>query len=314
MSSDYLLRLRAELLRAGAATQAPRRRTQVARKLRPLAAAVTVAALVATVVLTLPGERRGRTAGETITLTYRVHNGKPAQAAQILRQRLHAAGVGAYVKTTDSTLAVVAPATARADVEALTAPGRLEIFDWERAVLGPDGRPAPSDPEVTGGSDASRAAGQTEAEARARTMDKRKARVLRGSRGWFALTGNPALTNAEISGAHVVEDPGQGSPAVALDLTPAGRHAFRTLTRELARRGADQALPGEPLRGAQHIAFVLDDRILSAPYVNFQEAPDGIDTADGTQISGPTTAKHARLTAALLAAGPLTGALERSTK
>lgn len=314
MSSDYLPRLRTELLRAGAATQAPRRRARVTRGLRPLAAAMTVAALVAIVVLTLPDERRSGTMGETVTLTYRVHDGDPAEAAQILRERLHAAGVGADVKAADGTLAIIAPAAARVDTKALTASGRLEIYDWERSVLGPDGRPAPSDPSVTGGSDAGRAAAQSEAEARARTIDKRDARVFRGARGWFALAGKPALTNADISSARAAEDPAQGSPVVALDLTAAGRQAFRTLTRELARRGADQALPGDPLQSAQHLAFVLDGRILSTPYVNFHEAPDGIDGADGTQISGPTTAQHARLTAALLTAGPLTGTLELVTK
>ena len=58
MSSDYISRLRAELLRAGAAEQAPRRRARAVRRLRPVAAAAAVALVVATVVLTLPGERR----------------------------------------------------------------------------------------------------------------------------------------------------------------------------------------------------------------------------------------------------------------
>ena len=83
MSSDYISRLRAELLRAGAAEQAPRRRARAVRRLRPLAAAVAVALLVATVVLTLPGERRdeipAQDSGDAVTLTYRVQTGDATQ-------------------------------------------------------------------------------------------------------------------------------------------------------------------------------------------------------------------------------------------
>jgi len=57
MSSDYISRLHAELLRAGATEPAARRRARAVRGLRPPAAAAVVAALVAALVLTLPGLR-----------------------------------------------------------------------------------------------------------------------------------------------------------------------------------------------------------------------------------------------------------------
>jgi preprotein translocase subunit SecD len=313
MSSDYISRLRTELLRAGAAEQqAPRRRARVVRRLRPLAAAAAVALLVATVVLTLPGDRRDEipAQGSRDAVTYRVEASNATEAAQILRERLTAAGITAEVTAGDSTLTIAAPASARAGVAALTAPGRLAIYDWERSVLGPDGRPAPTDEVVTGGPSASRAPALTEAEARSRAGKSPGARALQAYRGWFALAGDPALTNADVASARADEDPASGGPTVAFDLTPPGQQAFTALTRELAQRGADQALPGDPLQTSQHLALVLDDRIVSTPFVNWQEAPDGIDGASGASMSGLATPEQARLTAALLSAGPLPSTLQ----
>ena len=84
----------------------------------------------------------------------------------------------------------------------------------------------------------------------------------------------------------------------------------RAYTRELAHRGADQAGSGDPVQTAQHLALVLDDRIVSTPFINWREAPDGIDGADGAYMSGLPTPEQARLTAALLSAGPLPGTLQ----
>ena len=64
----------------------------------------------------------------------------------------------------------------------------------------------------------------------------------------------------------------------------------------------------------QHFAIVIDDRIVSVPYVNFDMAPNGIDGADGAQIQGVQiqgglTPETARQTAAILGTGPLPAAL-----
>ena len=314
MSSDYISRLRAELLRAGAVEHAPRRRARAVRRLRPLAATAAVALLVAAIVLTLPGEPRDEApalnSSDAVTLTYRVQTGDATEAAQILRERLNAAVIAAEVTAGDSTLTITAPDSARAAVTALTAPGRFAIYDWERSVLGPDGRPAPTDPAVTGGRDTSHAAALTEAEARSRAAKSPGARALEGDRGWFALGGDAALTNADVVSPRAGEDSLGGGPVVAFDLTPPGQQAFATLTRELAHRGADQAGTGDPLETSQHLALVLDDRIVSTPYINWQEVPDGIDGADGAQMSDLETAEQARLTAALLSTGPLPGTLQ----
>ena len=148
----------------------------------------------------------------------------------------------------------------------------------------------------------------TEAAARSRAERVAGGRAVQADGGWFALAGDPALTNADVARARV--DRAADSPTVALDLTPAGQQAFRTLTRALARRGADQAVGGDPLQSSQHLALVLDDRLVSVPYINWREAPDGIDGADGAFLSDAPVVEQAQLDAAVLSAGPLPGTLE----
>ena len=46
------------------------------------------------------------------------------------------------------------------------------------------------------------------------------------------------------------------------------------------------------------------------PFIDFREAPDGIDGAAGMQIAGDLTPETARRLAALLSAGPLAAGLE----
>ena len=105
---------------------------------------------------------------------------------------------------------------------------------------------------------------------------------------------------------------GAGEPGVALSFTDEGKTAFHELTRDVARRGADLAVPGVPaIESAQHLAIVVDGRVTALPYINFQEAPDGVDGEGGAQISGGLTLQSARELAAVLASGPPPGALAR---
>ena len=320
MNSDYIPRLRAELLRAGATEQARWRGLRPARALRPLAAAAALALIVVAVVLALPDRRGGETPAEqpagAVHLTYRVAPAGDAtarQAAQVMRERLEAAGVpGAGVSVSSSeSLTITAPERAREDVTALAKRGRLAIYDWERSVLGPRGAPDATDTDVTGGPDAARAAAITRAEAEARVARRpRGGHVVRAlsvaPEGWFALGAGPAISNADIERAARAVDPVYRDPIVTLDFTARGQTAFTTLTRELARRGAARAGDGVGrLEALQHFVIVLDDQIVSAPFIDFRHAPDGIDGASGAQIQGDLTSQTARRIAALLSAGPL---------
>ncbi len=233
MSSDYIPRLRAELLRAGATSTARRRRPRPV--LRPLALAATVALLVVAVVIALPqardDEQPARRA-ETVRLEYRL----PEAAAPIVRARLEAVGVRpAEVTASAGRLTVVVPRESRGVVGALVAPGRFAIYDWEASVLGPDGSPAPTDPDVTGGQDAGHGAALTEAEAKSRAADAGDAVAVHAGERWFALAGPAAITNAQLANARAATDPTMNEPIVALDFTAQGANAF-TRTDPGARR------------------------------------------------------------------------------
>jgi preprotein translocase subunit SecD len=302
MSSDYIPRLRAELLRAGAKSTARRRVTR--RVLAPLA----VAALVAAVVLALPQRDTERTAepNATVRLEYPLRDEAMVPA---LRERLAAAGVApATVTASAGRLSVIVPTRDRDLVPALLEKGELAVYDWEASVLGPDGRPAPTDAAVTGGPDAGRSTAVSKAEADRRAAKHPRAVVVRSgydSERWFALAGPPALTNADLAAAKAGTDPSIREPIVELRLTAGGERGFRDLTRTLAQRGADNALGGDPMQTSQHFAIVVDGCIVSVPFVNWRENPDGIDGGRGLHIAGGLTTETANELAAILSAGPL---------
>jgi len=85
---------------------------------------------------------------------------------------------------------------------------------------------------------------------------------------------------------------------VRLRFTSAGAAAFSRLTRDVAHHGAAQ-------HAMQHIALVLDDRILSVPFIDYKVAPQGIDGARGGQVSGNLTERDTQILAAILSTGPL---------
>lgn len=84
------------------------------------------------------------------------------RSRRILCERLAGFGIAHRVQVASTTLTVEVPS-----VSGLADPsgsagffgvGRVAIYDWEANVIGPSGRPAPADPEVTGGPDAGRGA------------------------------------------------------------------------------------------------------------------------------------------------------------
>ena len=120
MSSDYITRLRHELLRAGASSPSERRSVRVQRALRPLpafAAAAAVAVAAVALVLAWPasdtGERPVEPAKGGVPITFRVEPPTAAeQTAQVMRDRLDLAGVRGATVSVSSTgsLTITAPA------------------------------------------------------------------------------------------------------------------------------------------------------------------------------------------------------------
>jgi len=330
MSSDYIPRLRRELLRAGETTHVRRRRPGLARGLAPLAAATAaLAAMVVVGVLASPAGQSDETAiqraADGASLTYRVAPASAAaaeQTAKVMRARLAAMGIDdAHVSVSagGASLTVAAPASARADVSALTQRGRVAFYDWERSVLGPGGTPAPADESVTGGPDAGRAAGLTRPEAEARAARVPGAHVVRApdfaGDYWFVLGGEPGVSDADIARARPSSDPRTHEPIVLLEFTGPGETAFTAMTQDVARRGADRAADGaSALEANQHFAIVIDDQIVSVPYIEFRMAPGGLSGAAGAQILGGLTERDARAMAAIVTTGPLPAELSSPTR
>jgi preprotein translocase subunit SecD len=318
MTSDYIDRLRNELLRAGASARPQRHRpARLKRAVPTLVTAGAVALVAAALMLTWPAvrtdERPVEPADPGAGQTFRVEpSGAAEQTAQVLRERLAAARVaGADVSVAGDRLTITAPPAEHEAVTALTQPGHVGFYDWERSVLGPGGKPAPTDPETTGNPDAGGSAAVTKAEAEARAAAAPDGRVVRAENGsgWFALGDEPALTDADIAGAESMVIQATDHPIVVVELTARGQTAFTDLTRELAHRGADLAEAGRGIEASQHLAIVIDDRIVAVPFIDFRVAPDGIDGADGAQISGNLTEKTARQMASILDTGALPGRL-----
>jgi SecD/SecF fusion protein len=126
---------------------------------------------------------------------------------------------------------------------------------------------------------------------------------------WYVLRDQPALRGTDIKNPEQSFDNGpggNGQPNVTFDFTGSGRKKWQQTTRIIAQRGSDSFVPGsDPQAAYQHFAIVLDNELISVPYINFRENPDGIDAANGSEISGGFTIQSAQDLANLLKSGAL---------
>jgi SecD/SecF fusion protein len=255
---------------------------------------------------------------------------------------------------------------------------QLAFYDWEKSVIGPNGKPNASDDAVTGGQTAGQpgagaSMSQYEAVKLASTLkptsepddthsglyygvdDKAKTvlcgpqtteaavrescanagkrptsvvkvpegyivvqaeadesdkkAVAAASDSFFVLKDDPALRGTDIKNPEQNTDSGAGGtgqPNVTFDFTDAGRKKWQNTTREIAQRGSANLLPGvDPRAVANHFAIVLDNKLISVPYIDPQQNPDGIDGSNGSEISGGFTIKSAQRLANLLKTGAL---------
>jgi SecD/SecF fusion protein len=104
---------------------------------------------------------------------------------------------------------------------------------------------------------------------------------------WWVLHDNPELTGTEIKDPKQEFDPNTNEPIVTFKFTKKGREAFHEVTRRLAQRGQTRQIPGQPAQASfQTFAVVLDRKVVTRPFIDFNENPDGIDGRTGAQISG----------------------------
>ncbi|HVS28416.1 MAG TPA: protein translocase subunit SecD [Solirubrobacteraceae bacterium] len=305
-----------------------------------------------------------------------------ARAIDIVRQRVDQLGVAEpEIQRAGKDLLIVSLPAVKSAGRAIDQVGKtaqLFFYDWEPNVLGPNGKPAPNDPQVTGGSRAGeggvpqyqavllaakrpptttpqtkpttngeyylvndrqhRVRAGPEESARNLLADIPRGRqpgdrVVHVNRGtvvvqaedrrpkavqrkapldqYFVLNDAPVLKGTDISNpAQNFESPGgagNGPPDVTFDFASGrARNAFHKVTRAIAVRGAAQQLPGQsPQNAFQHFAIVLDNQLVSVPYIDYTQNPDGIDATNGSQISGGFTIQSAQDLANLLKTGAL---------
>jgi SecD/SecF fusion protein len=104
---------------------------------------------------------------------------------------------------------------------------------------------------------------------------------------FYVMHDNPELSGKDIKRPKQEFDQGNGPPIVTFGFTDKGRKEFHAVTQRLAQRGQAQQIPGQPPDASyQTFAVVLDREVVTRPYINFNENPDGIDGRTGAQISG----------------------------
>ncbi len=124
---------------------------------------------------------------------------------------------------------------------------------------------------------------------------------------YYVLRDRAALSRSDITGAYASFDP-LGRPEIVLEFTPRGARSFHELTAQIARRGAMLSTPR--LAVNQHIAAVLDGKLLSVIFVDFNRYPVGIPSADGTEITGGFSPSASQQLASEIAAPPLPADLQ----
>jgi hypothetical protein len=270
---------------------------------------------------------------------YRVRNagGLSASAvASILDSRARTI-IGALVQTRaigpDGVRIAVAEPARLADLAPVTRrdEGRLAFYDWEANALTPAGKPVSEelrsgDPTAMlisqgSGTEPPGTTGGLPRRAAVKLAEAQRPRgEIRGGvpRGWtvvagegpgaqyFVLRDHAALSRSDITDAYLTFD-ARGRPAIGIRFTPHGARAFQRLSAEIARRGAMLSTPG--LAVNQHLAAVVDGRLVSVIYVNYHVYPQGIPSLDATDIAGGFTPLTAYHLANQIAAEPLTADL-----
>jgi SecDF, P1 head subdomain len=124
---------------------------------------------------------------------------------------------------------------------------------------------------------------------------------------YFVLRDRAALSRSDIRDAYETFD-ARGQPALGIRFTPRGARAFQGLSAEIARRGAALSTPELALN--QHIATVVDGKLVSVIYVDYRVYPHGIPPDEATDISGGFTPLGAYHLANQIAAEPLPADLQ----
>ncbi len=123
---------------------------------------------------------------------------------------------------------------------------------------------------------------------------------------YFVVRDNPEVRGTDLKDPRQENDPTTREPIVTFKFTDKGRKNFQEVTRRLAERGQTRQIPGQPVESSfQTFAIVLDREVVSRPFIDYRENPDGIDGRTGAQISGGFSFQEAQDLADVLKTGAL---------
>jgi len=120
--------------------------------------------------------------------------------------------------------------------------------------------------------------------------------------GYYVLHDDVALFGNEITNPEESTD-ASGEPDVEFGFTGPGASAFQSVTAKIAQRGQEDSIAGQTLQ--QHFAVALDNQLVTVPYIDFSQYPDGISGSGGSEISGDFTITSAQNLATELRLGAL---------
>ncbi|MBV9413618.1 MAG: protein translocase subunit SecD, partial [Solirubrobacterales bacterium] len=101
---------------------------------------------------------------------------------------------------------------------------------------------------------------------------------------FFVLKDHIALRGNDITNPQQSTDSNTGAPNVAFGFSSKGKSAFQNITAQIARRGSLVSGLGQSLN--QHFAVALDNQLVTVPYIDYKQYPDGINGDNGAEISG----------------------------
>jgi SecD/SecF fusion protein len=109
---------------------------------------------------------------------------------------------------------------------------------------------------------------------------------------FFVLKDDVALRGSDITNPQQSTNPTTGEPDVSFGFSSKGKNQFQDVTANIAHRGDLVSGLGQTLY--QHFAVALDRQLITVPYINFKQYPDGINGDSGADISGRFTINSAQ--------------------
>jgi SecD/SecF fusion protein len=133
--------------------------------------------------------------------------------------------------------------------------------------------------------------------------------LIKEPNSWYVLKDDPVLSGNDITHPQQGFDEGaggNGQPNVNFGFTGHGKKVFENVTKVIAHRGQESQLPGVAKESAQqHFAVSLDGQLITAPSIDYTRYPEGIDSSQGSEISGGFTISSAQELAEELQSGAL---------